>query len=86
MTPRIANSTDPLVTRLRKYLDASDAAQQPVENVCPAIEAEIAGVLDYARGTDIPARELLVLELHARSRRPLVAAAINGFRDLPAGN
>jgi hypothetical protein len=54
-----------------------------VESVYPAIEAEIAGILDYCAGSDIPARELLVLAMQATTRRPLLKAAINGFRDLP---
>lgn len=86
MTNRINTSTDPVVARLRPYLAQCDAARQPIENVYPAIESEVAGILDYAPDMDIPARELLVLALHKRSRRPLLSAAINGFRDLPAGS
>jgi hypothetical protein len=54
-----------------------------VESVYPAIEAEIAGILDYRAGSDIPARELLVLAMQETTHRPLLKAAINGFRDLP---
>ena len=32
---------------------------------------------------DIAGRELLVVALQGTSRRPLIAAALNGFRDLP---
>lgn len=83
MTPRLTNSNDPVVTRLLPYLARATDTASPVETVYPAIEAEIAGILDYRAGSDIPARELLVLAMQETTRRPLLKAAINGFRDLP---
>jgi len=85
MTNRLDQSPDPVVARLLPYLREATAAQRPIEAVYPAIEAEISTLLDYgtAHKIDIAGRELLVVALQGTSRRPLIAAALNGFRDLP---
>lgn len=84
MNSRIAQSRDPEVARLRPYLAKCYDAGVLIEQVFPSIENEVSGFLDYSATADISARELLVLEFAERSAQPLLNAAINGFRRVPA--